>query len=99
MAKLPSTVTKTIPAPKLVESPSVDIEVEDDSPAPKAEAAPTEAPAPKRASRYRVKREVAVQINGCLTHLVAGQVVDAQHYSYDTIDRLMSQGIELEEIA
>lgn len=100
VTKSVTTTTDPLEASKLQkpEEPPAKVVSKPAEPVPPPEAAaPPEEP-PKRAPRYRVKREVPVHINGCLTHLMAGQVVDVNHYGFDAIERMKVQGAELEEI-
>lgn len=48
--------------------------------------------------RYRVKDDIAVHVNGCLTNLMKGQVLSEQHWGTAVIPRLREQGVVLEEI-
>jgi hypothetical protein len=49
--------------------------------------------------RFRVLAECQVSVNGCLTHLMAGQVVDAAIWGKVAVDSLVTQvGGALEEI-
>jgi hypothetical protein len=64
---------------------------------PPASDAEVEAVLGKR-KRYRVKDDVAVHVNGCLTNLMKGQVVSEQHWGVAAIPLLRDQGAVLEEI-
>lgn len=48
--------------------------------------------------RYRVKDDIMVHVNGCLTTLMKGQVLSEQHWGTAVIPRLREQGVVLEEI-
>lgn len=58
--------------------------------------APISEPEPKRA-RLRVVADKQVSVNGCLTHVVAGQLIDPMLYGVAAVASLRSQGVQFVE--
>ena len=65
-------------------------------PASAKAAAPISEPEPKRA-RLRVVADKQVSVNGCLTHVVAGQLIDPMLYGVAAVISLRSQGVQFVE--
>lgn len=83
MVEAPSEAT---PAPVLAAPPP---------PAPKA---PSPPPAPKP-RRYVVKATKVFSLYGAVTTLNAGEVIEEAGYGKDGIDRIVSAGVVLDEVA
>lgn len=64
----------------------------------KVVAAPVEAPPQPPAKRYVVKKDRNISLNGALTCMRAGQVIDPLGYAAGVVENLVLQGVELEEI-
>jgi len=60
--------------------------------------APVEAPPQPPAKRYVVKKDRNISLNGSLTCMRAGQVIDPLGYAAGVVENLVLQGVELEEI-
>lgn len=69
-------------------------------PAVKVDAPLVDPPAPVVGAmrRYRAKNERAVSINGSMTYVAVGQIIDPLGYSAVSIDAIRRAGVELEEI-
>lgn len=76
--------------------------VEPEPAQPPAAAAPEPAPVkkhePKKHKKFRVLKDQSVSLNGMLTWVAAGQIIDPLHHHPDAIARLKEQGVELEEV-
>lgn len=60
--------------------------------------APPPAPSSSPATAWRVLKSKSVSINGCLTTLVAGQLIAISTHGEDCILRIMQQGVQLEAL-
>ncbi len=72
-----------------------------DAPLPGAPAvipAVAAAPVVAKAKRYIVKRDKVISWYGSMTTMAKGSVVDAHSYGEHGMQRILDQGVELEEI-
>lgn len=65
---------------------------------PSVDVAPVSVAAAPKPVRFKVVEDKQVSINGCLTHVIAGQVIDPLHYGEKGMKSLAMQGVKLVEV-
>lgn len=80
-------------APASSEAPTAPI-----MPAFEAKPTPTAAAVAPVRKRYRIKASKQVIVGGCITHVHAGDVITETGHGKETIAKLVTQGVELEEL-